>query len=170
MNTKEYLINLWEQELPATVDCLKAVPDNKSGYTPDPKTRTAKEIAEHIIGHPLDLFDAAETGELHHRFAVPVSNMNEAAEMFEKNSKRLFEKLKSVNDEQWYKKIKFIVWGNEYPDLSIPLRDITWRMFRDIIHHRGQLSTYYRPMGIRNPVIYGLTKELMDEMMAAEAH
>ena len=30
-----------------------------------------------------------------------------------------------------------------------------WGFFFDIIHHRGQLSTYLRPMGAKVPQIYG---------------
>jgi uncharacterized damage-inducible protein DinB len=30
-----------------------------------------------------------------------------------------------------------------------------WFFFFDIIHHRGQLSTYVRPMGGAVPSIYG---------------
>ena len=41
-----------------------------------------------------------------------------------------------------------------------------WMMMFDIIHHRGQLSTYYRQMGVRNPSIYGPTAEDIEPMMA----
>jgi uncharacterized damage-inducible protein DinB len=30
-----------------------------------------------------------------------------------------------------------------------------WGFFFDIIHHRGQLTTYLRPMGSTVPQIYG---------------
>ena len=43
---------------------------------------------------------------------------------------------------------------------------IFWTVMHDIIHHRGQLSTYYRHMGVRNPNIYGPTAEDMEEMKA----
>ncbi len=43
---------------------------------------------------------------------------------------------------------------------------IFWMFMFDIIHHRGQLSTYYRHMGVRNPQIYGPTAEDMEAMMA----
>ena len=36
-----------------------------------------------------------------------------------------------------------------------PLGDFLWYMFFDAIHHRGQLSTYIRPMGGKVPSIYG---------------
>ena len=33
--------------------------------------------------------------------------------------------------------------------------DNAWGFLLDIIHHRGQLSTYLRPMGSTVPSIYG---------------
>jgi uncharacterized damage-inducible protein DinB len=33
--------------------------------------------------------------------------------------------------------------------------DNAWGFLFDIIHHRGQLSTYLRPMGSTVPQIYG---------------
>jgi uncharacterized damage-inducible protein DinB len=34
-------------------------------------------------------------------------------------------------------------------------RDLGWMLLLDAIHHRGQLSTYLRPMGGTVPSIYG---------------
>jgi len=40
-----------------------------------------------------------------------------------------------------------------------------WMFMFDIIHHRGQLSTCYRPMEAVQPPIYGPTAEMVEEMM-----
>jgi len=37
--------------------------------------------------------------------------------------------------------------------------DTAWGFLVDIIHHRGQLSTYLRPMGSTVPQIYGPTAD-----------
>ena len=39
--------------------------------------------------------------------------------------------------------------------LERPAGDIVWLFHFDEIHHRGQLSTYLRPMGAKVPSIYG---------------
>ena len=36
-----------------------------------------------------------------------------------------------------------------------PLGEMMWGLLFDAIHHRGQLSTYIRPMGGKVPSIYG---------------
>jgi uncharacterized damage-inducible protein DinB len=38
---------------------------------------------------------------------------------------------------------------------TAPLGDSVWDFFFDAIHHRGQLTTYIRPMGGKVPSIYG---------------
>ena len=48
------------------------------------------------------------------------------------------------------------------------MSNLFWTLMFDIIHHRGQLSTYYRTMGVRNPQIYGPTAEDMEAMLAGK--
>jgi uncharacterized damage-inducible protein DinB len=36
-----------------------------------------------------------------------------------------------------------------------PVSEFLWMIFFDAIHHRGQLTTYLRPMGSKVPAIYG---------------
>jgi len=39
--------------------------------------------------------------------------------------------------------------------MNEPGAETAWGFLLDIIHHRGQLSTYLRPMGSTVPQIYG---------------
>ena len=39
--------------------------------------------------------------------------------------------------------------------MSEPGYDNAWGFLLDMIHHRGQISTYLRPMGSTVPQIYG---------------
>ncbi|MCX6351170.1 MAG: hypothetical protein NTX03_04825 [Bacteroidetes bacterium] len=47
------------------------------------------------------------------------------------------------------------------------MMDMYWTLMFDTIHHRGQLSTYYRSMGVRNPSIYGPSAEDIEDRIAA---
>jgi uncharacterized damage-inducible protein DinB len=38
-----------------------------------------------------------------------------------------------------------------------------WFFLFDVIHHRGQLSTYIRPMGGKNPAIYGYSFDSLQQ-------
>lgn len=113
------------------------------------------------ISNATDSFVAAEkTGKAY-------NSIEEAATYFEKYATRLVEKLQATDETTWNEKfVEFYLDGNKL--FAYPMRDMFWMMMFDIIHHRGQLSTYYRQMGVRNPSIYGPTAEDMETMMASK--
>jgi uncharacterized damage-inducible protein DinB len=58
-----------------------------------------------------------------------------------------------MDDAAWNKKAQFLMDGNVA--WEAPLGDMLYGFLFDAIHHRGQLSTYLRPMGAKVPSIYG---------------
>jgi uncharacterized damage-inducible protein DinB len=62
-------------------------------------------------------------------------------------------KLEAVDASRWETPIKFMFEGKEV--MNAPVYDMAWGFMLDQIHHRGQLSTYLRPMGAKVPQIYG---------------
>jgi uncharacterized damage-inducible protein DinB len=73
--------------------------------------------------------------------------------VYEKNAAELESRLAKLDDAAWDKKAKFLVEGNVAWEAG--LGDMLWGFLFDAIHHRGQLSTYIRPMGGKVPSIYG---------------
>ena len=65
--------------------------------------------------------------------------------------------------------------GNELGSLEVngrivltePMHLFFFHFLKDIIHHRGQLTTYYRNMGCRNPSIYGPAAEDIEDRIVA---
>jgi uncharacterized damage-inducible protein DinB len=45
--------------------------------------------------------------------------------------------------------------------MEMPRQGLAWMLMLDAIHHRGQLSTYLRPMGGKVPSIYGPSADTM---------
>ena len=62
-------------------------------------------------------------------------------------------RLAAMGQQQW-EQIATLT-ANGRPILTKPLGEILWLFLFDAIHHRGQLSTYLRPLGARVPSIYG---------------
>ena len=62
-------------------------------------------------------------------------------------------KLKALTPANWDRKVPFMFQGQEV--MSETGSGNAWGFLFDIIHHRGQLSTYLRPMGSTVPQIYG---------------
>ena len=77
----------------------------------------------------------------------------ESLSAYEKNAAALKRRLAKVKDAGWKKKARFLMDGKVAWEAS--LGDMLWGFLFDGIHHRGQLSTYLRPMGAKVPSIYG---------------
>ena len=142
----------WEDEIAATVRVLSAVTDAGRDYRPDPKSRTAWEIASHLAsadafftGGILEGQFGAASREDEHRF----KNTSDLVAFYESTVPANVAKFRALSGEQLLEDIDFF-------GRMIKSR-VTWIGFSltHSIHHRGQLSAYLRPMGSRVPSIYG---------------
>ena len=166
MTNKEFFQQCWRSEVTPTITALKALPAaDKLAYKPAEKNRTAKQLVDHFVSHVEDLIEGVETGIINHRVMASYGSCEEAIEIFEKGSDKLIALLDTVDDTTWDEKVvPMNIFGNKI--FEHPLGTMCWTFLFDIIHHRGQLSTYYRPMGAIQPNIYGPTAEMVEAMMA----
>jgi hypothetical protein len=61
MDQKAHFMRYWKQEADATRKVLSRIPEG-SDYRPDPKSRTAREIAWQIVREEIVLGDGLEKG------------------------------------------------------------------------------------------------------------
>jgi uncharacterized damage-inducible protein DinB len=165
MTNKEFFSKNWHKEMKRTLVAIRALPEEieKLGYKPDALSRTAHEIIGHILPHAEDLAKAIDTKEIHEQQLV-FKSRDEAYDYFESNSKLLVEKLAVVSDYEWENSMVSLGPG----DVKLyegKMMDMFWVLLFDSVHHRGQLSTYYRKMGVPNPSIYGPTAEQTAEVI-----
>jgi len=169
MTNKEFFIQTWQSEMKKTAGAVKALPRDMSklSYRCDGKARSAAEIIGHMLPHAESICKATTSFVAAETTGKTYNSIEDAATYFETYATRLVEKLQATDDTIWNEKvIDFRLDGNKL--FAYPMRDMFWMMMFDIIHHRGQLSTYYRQMGVRNPSIYGPTAEDMEVMMAGK--
>ncbi len=165
MNTREYFLAVWPSEVDLTINAFNMLPAGKLDYRPHPKTRSATEIIEHVIAQPHDMEQALREGQIDHRRKWPFEDLAEAVSAYAAHCKTVAGLVEAAADNDWDKKvIPFMVKGKTMR--QGPLRDVCFAFMFDMIHHRGQLSTYYRPMGGKNPFIYGPTAEMIEELKA----
>jgi uncharacterized damage-inducible protein DinB len=139
--------DFWTKESETTRKVLARIPEGSS-YRPDPKSRTAQEIAWQILGEEKMLIEALEQGKAEWAPAAMPASMKEIAGTYEKQSAELVRRLKALPVDKWNGKLTFF--GQERP--ASPM---AWGFLFDIVHHRGQITTYLRPMGSTVPQIYG---------------
>jgi uncharacterized damage-inducible protein DinB len=140
-------------ELPAFVNVLKAVPQDRLDYRPDPKGRTAQELAWVLAQEEAALVSLLDTGTVEWKEEKPPARMEAIVAAYEKNAAAVNERLEKLDEAAWEKKGKFLMGeGGAWEDT---IGQFLWGFLFDAIHHRGQLSTYLRPMGSKVPSIYG---------------
>ena len=72
---------------------------------------------------------------------------------FEKQGQELAKKPQSIDDARWNSTGRFLSGGKEV--FSASRGEMAWWILFDLIHHRGQLTAYLRPMGGKVPAVYG---------------
>ena len=147
MDEKSLFTNFWKQESRTTHKVLARIPEG-SQYRPDPKSRTAQDIAWQIFCEERMLIDALESGKAEWSPPPTPATMKEIVESYDKQSASIAERLSALPDAKWAGAMDFF--GTERP--ASPM---AWSFLFDIVHHRGQISTYLRPMGSTVPQIYG---------------
>lgn len=153
MSTPAFLRGVLQLERPLFENVLAAVPEDGVDYQADPKARTARALIEHLIGHNLDLIELLEEGTIHHRNQVPFDTVESAVNQFDTSFAEVIAKLGDMDEEGWNATAQFF--AGDHLVMEAPRQQIAWMFFLDSIHHRGQLTTYLRPMGSRVPSIYG---------------
>ena len=154
-----------KNEHPVTRKVIEAIPLEKGDWRPEPLAKSALELAWHIV--------AAE-----HRFMSGI-----AAGAFDFTPNHRPEHVRNSADigklyGEWFEKDFLAVSKMSAEDLvkTIDFRGlfqfpaVMYLAFSNnhSIHHRGQLSTYLRPMGGKVPAIYGESYDSAEARKAAD--
>jgi uncharacterized damage-inducible protein DinB len=145
MDEKALFTKFWKQEAKTTQKVMERIPDG-SDYRPDPKSRPARDIAWQIVCEEKMIIDALETGNV--AWAPPPTppTMKEIVEVYTKQN--VPARLDALPPARWDGKMEFF--GSPRP-----ASEVAWGFLFDIVHHRGQITTYLRAMGSTVPQIYG---------------
>jgi uncharacterized damage-inducible protein DinB len=147
VDEKTLFIGFWAHEAKTTRNVLARIPEN-SDYKPDPKSRTAKEIAWQIVCEEKMIIDALETGKAEWAPPPMPETMKAVLDAYDKQSAGSEQRWKALPADKWDGNLEFF--GSQRP--ASPM---AWSFLFDIVHHRGQITTYLRPMGSTVPQIYG---------------
>ncbi|AXC16389.1 hypothetical protein ACPOL_7199 (plasmid) [Acidisarcina polymorpha] len=152
VGTIEFFRERHRVESATTAKVLHAIPADMLSYRTHPNSPTAGTTAWTIvrcleISNHLTSSDSTEVPRTNHPDHVAL-----LAE-FHHSAERLQQQLVAIDPTDWLKERK--VTSSGIVILTQPLGQILWLFLFDGIHHRGQLSTYLRPMGAAVPSIYG---------------
>lgn len=135
-----------------TIKVLDALPADHLEFTPHPLSQNARTICETMIRCLRVSRDLAASNHAEMSFDAPLTKQ-QIVDGFRALSEELKLELASKDQGFWQENALVTVQGT--PILEHTRAEILWLFLFDAIHHRGQLSTYLRPMGAKVPSIYG---------------
>jgi uncharacterized damage-inducible protein DinB len=153
MDQKTLIVKFWKKEAPATHKVISRIPQERSDYRADPKARNAREIAWLIVREEILLAQGLEKGVLEWVEVPTPATTKEILDTYERHHDNVTKTLERLSVAQWERHVPFMFGGQEV--MKETGYENAWGFLFDIVHHRGQLSTYLRPMGSTVPSIYG---------------
>lgn len=139
-------------ERPVTRAVIAAIPPDKCDYTPDPVTRSAIELAWHIVSAENRFLTAVIEGVFDLAPAPrpdTIRTPDEVNRWYSERTTKNVERLRELSGDQLIKRIDF---RGLFQFPAVIYINIG---LNHSIHHRGQLSMYLRPTGAKVPSIYG---------------
>ena len=155
-----------KNESRTTKKILEAVPADKSGYQPDSCAKTANELLRHIASAEFFFTDAVINGVFNPgaiKIPETATTPAEVAAWYEQTFAQQFDAITKLSGEQLAKIVDF------RGMIQMPAVMFLHFGLGHTIHHRGQLSTYLRPMGGKIPAIYGESYDSAQAKKAAQA-
>lgn len=153
MTNREFFIERWEQEYPATVRVFRALPADQLDYRPHPRSRSAGEVMALMIECQRTWCELCEKGQIHWEAPKGFGKRDEMIAAYERHHQAVGGRVRKLDDAAWSRKVKILEGGQVV--LKDTLGRVFWLALFDAVHHRGQLSAYIRPMGGKVPSIYG---------------
>ena len=147
MDEQALFLKFWTDESKTTAKVLSRIPEG-SDYRPDPKSRTAREIAWQIVCEEKMIIDALESGKADWAPPPAPTTVKDVVNAYEMQSSQTVPRWKAISPARWNGTLDFF--GKQ-----VPASSMAWSFLFDIVHHRGQITTYLRPMGSTVPQVYG---------------
>jgi len=152
-----FLIADFENEMPTTLRVLEAVPSDRLDYRPDGKSKTGLGLVRHIALEDEWILNSIADGEFKpppdDSDACGIQTPADAAARYKERVPAAFNRVRAMSGDQWVAVLDVLGM------FQAPAVNLLSMAAKHSVHHRGQLSTYLRPMGGKVPGIYGPTAD-----------
>ena len=153
MTNHEFFVQRWEAELPAFGKVIRAMPNGQLAYRPHEKSTKAGDLAWQLAEEQRTLCDLLDKGEIRWEVRPSPAKVEDIAAAWDRATDKVRAKVKALDEAKCASPAKFYM--GETVAWTDTVGNMLWGMLFDMIHHRGQLSAYLRPMGGKVPSIYG---------------
>ena len=173
MTIGQAILSEFDQEMQSTRRVLERVPDDKWGWKPHEKSGTLGWLATHVGTVPEWITMTINTEELDYApvdgpaFEPPkILNRKDLLAAFDKGAAEAREALSKVSDQDLLKGWKLLAGGKEI--FTMPrVACIRAMCLNHLFHHRGQLTVYFRLVGVPVHGLYGPSADEGQDSAAA---
>ena len=137
-----------QNEWMTTFKVLTAIPEGKKDYKPDPHSRAAGELAAHLAGADVWFLNGVINGKFDDPAEPTFGSISEIGDWYKQNFPKVLERALALDGAKLAQVVDF--YGMKMPAVNFLLFALV-----HMVHHRGQLAAYLRPMGGKVPSIYG---------------
>jgi uncharacterized damage-inducible protein DinB len=138
-----------QNEWMTTFKVLNAIPESSKAHKPETNSRSAWDLATHLAAADVWFLDGILNGKFDMpNEQAPAPTCAGVAEWYKKEFPNRLERVLALPDHKLSEPI--VMFGMTMPAVQYLMFTLV-----HMVHHRGQLSTYLRPMGGKVPSIYG---------------
>ena len=160
-NVANFLVADFENEMQTTLRIIEAVPASAQNYQPDAKSKTALGLVRHLALEDEWLLNCIANGS----FTPPPDDSDacgimcpaDAVSRYKEKIPAALNRVRAMTGEQLSGLIDM------FGMMKAPGINYLAMATKHSVHHRGQLSTYMRPMGGKVPGIYGPSADTRKE-------
>lgn len=153
----DYFANLMRREFETTKKVIAAVPDGQRDYRPDPKSRTAWELATHIATADVWFVDSIVKGQFdtggEQKLPAEMTSVTGVVSWYDRAFPAALDRLVKMTPDEMVRIADF------YGMMKLPAIGFLGLANNHGIHHRGQLASYLRAMGSKVPALYGMSAD-----------
>lgn len=131
---------------------IAAIPSDRADYRPHPDSRSAFDLAWHIVSAEIKYLDAIASGHFPHDLRPLPADVRLPADVLAWYSARFEPAMQALQTTTGNDLLRIV---DFYGLRTFPAVGLLQLILNHTIHHRGQLSTYLRPIGAKVPSIYG---------------
>ena len=149
----DYLLGDFEREMQTTVGVLAAVPGDTLAYQPDSLAKSGIGLVRHIVLEDEWLLNSIADGQFNpppdDSDACGIMTSADGIAQYQAKLPAALGRVRAMAPEQ------LVAVLDLFGIIQMPAVDFIGLALKHSVHHRGQLSSYIRPMGGRVPSIYG---------------
>ncbi len=149
----DFVVADFEREMQITLGVFEAVPTGHLNYQPDPKAKTGLGLVRHITLEDEWMLNSIVGGQFNQppdqSDACGIMSPADAIARYKEKIPAALARVRAMPAEKLNANIDLLGL------IQMPAVNFLLMALKHSVHHRGQLSTYLRPMGGKNPSIYG---------------